>query len=44
MNQDNNFRKYVELFAHDQNLFFEKFSETFLKISEFNQTDLKLEH
>ena len=36
---DPSFRKYVEIFAEDQDLFFETFAKAFVKVSEFGQED-----
>ena len=40
---DESFRKFVEIFANDQDAFFEKFARTYEKISEINQKDLMIE-
>jgi catalase (peroxidase I) len=36
---DPSLRKYVEMFAEDQELFFETFAKAFVKVSEFGQED-----
>jgi L-ascorbate peroxidase len=42
--EDNEFRKWAENYANDEKLFFEKFTETYIKISEFGTTDLLAEN
>jgi L-ascorbate peroxidase len=42
--EDNEFRKWIESFANDQNLFFDKFSEAYVKISELGASNLLAEN